>query len=49
MTFLRYPDNLISIYFLWKALPEPAHELHEQFLRERPSVLQFAKYLGIIS
>jgi hypothetical protein len=50
MTFLRHPvDNLISIYFFWKTLPEPGHELHAQFLRERPSVLDFATYPGITS
>lgn len=50
MTFLRHPvDNLISIYFYWKALPEPGHELHGRFLRERPSVLDFATYAGLTS
>ena len=50
MTFLRHPvGNLISIYSFWKALPEPGHELHAQFLRERPSVLEFATYPGITS
>jgi hypothetical protein len=41
MTFLRHPvDNLISIYFFWRALPEPGHALHARFLRERPSILR---------
>jgi hypothetical protein len=45
MTFLRHPVyNLISIYFFWKTLPKPGHELHGRFLRERPSVLEFATY-----
>lgn len=48
MTFLRHPvDNLISIYFYWKALPEAGHALHARFLRERPSILEFATYPGI--
>ncbi len=48
MTFLRHPvDNLISIYFFWRTLPEPGHELHGRFLRERPSILKFATYPGI--
>lgn len=46
MTFLRHPvDNLISIYFFWKVLPE-AHGLHARFLREQPSILGFATYPG---
>lgn len=45
MTFLRHPvDNLISIYFFWKNIPQPRHVLHGQFLRECPSILQFATY-----
>jgi SAM-dependent methyltransferase len=48
MTFLRHPvDTLISIYFFWKSLPEPGHLLHGRFLRERPSILEFAVYPGI--
>jgi hypothetical protein len=48
MTFLRHPvDNLISIYFFWKSLSEPGHALHGRFLRERPSILEFAMYPGI--
>lgn len=48
MTFLRHPvDNLISIYFYWKALPEAGHALHARFLRERPTILEFATYPGI--
>jgi hypothetical protein len=46
MTFLRHPvDNLISIYFFWKGLPV-SHGLHAQFLREQPTVLEFASYPG---
>lgn len=47
MTFIRHPvDNLISIYFFWKAFPE-THGVHAQFLRERPSILEFAMYPGL--
>jgi hypothetical protein len=46
MTFLRHPvDNLISIYFFWKVLPETPG-LHARFLREQPSILEFAMYPG---
>ena len=48
MTFLRHPvDNLISIYFFWRALPVPGHALHARFLRERPSIPEFAMYPGV--
>ena len=48
LTFLRHPvDNLLSIYFYWLDLPEPGHGVHARFLRERPSVLEFAAYPGI--
>ena len=48
MTFLRHPvDNLISIYFYWKSITTPSHDLHQRFLREQPSILDFAKYPGI--
>ena len=48
LTFLRHPvDNLFSIYFYWLDLPEPGHRVHARFLRERPSVLDFAAYPGI--
>lgn len=48
LTFLRHPvDNLLSIYFFWIDRPEPDHDLHARFLRERPSVLEFAAYPGI--
>ena len=48
LTFLRDPvDNLLSIYFYWIDLPEPGHRVHARFLRERPSVLEFAAYPGI--
>ena len=47
LTFLRHPvDNLLSIYFYWIDLP-PGHRVHARFLRERPSVLEFAAYPGI--
>jgi hypothetical protein len=45
MTFLRGPvENLISIYFFWRAYQEPTNAVHAQFLRECPSILEFAKY-----
>jgi SAM-dependent methyltransferase len=48
MTFLRHPvDNLISIYFYWKSLHVPGHDLHARFLREKPSVVDFALFQGI--
>jgi SAM-dependent methyltransferase len=49
MTFLRHPiDNLISIYFFWRNLPEElGHALHTRFLREQPSILEFAAYPGV--
>jgi SAM-dependent methyltransferase len=48
MTFLRHPvDNLISIYFYWKALSTPGHDLHARFLHEKPSIVDFALYPGI--
>ncbi len=48
LTFLRHPvDNLLSIYFYWLDLPDPTHGVHARFLRERPSVLEFAAYPGI--
>jgi SAM-dependent methyltransferase len=48
ITFLRHPvDNLISIYSYWKSLMTPGHELHGRFLRERPSIFDFAAYPGI--
>jgi hypothetical protein len=48
MTFLRHPvDNLISIYYFWKALPEVGNPVHTRFLHEHPSILEFAMYSGI--
>jgi hypothetical protein len=47
MTFLRHPvNNLISFYYFWKAIPE-SHAFHARFLREQPSILEFAMYPGI--
>jgi hypothetical protein len=44
MTFLRHPvDNLFSIYFFWKGLPV-SNGLHARFLREQPTILEFANY-----
>jgi SAM-dependent methyltransferase len=48
VTFLREPiDNLISIYFFWKSLAMPGHELHARFLEEQPSIADFALFPGI--
>ena len=48
MTFLRQPiSNLISIYYFWKDLPESNNPVHIRFLREQPSIVEFAKYQGI--
>lgn len=48
LTFVRHPvDNLISIYFFWKSLATPHHDLHARFLRENPSILEFARFPGI--
>jgi hypothetical protein len=45
VTFLREPvDNLISIYFYWRSLRKPGHELHARFLRDKPSILEFSTY-----
>jgi hypothetical protein len=45
MTFLRHPvNNLISIYFFWKSFGTARNPVHAQFLSERPSVLDFARY-----
>jgi hypothetical protein len=48
MTFLRHPvNNLYSIYFFWRNYPETDNAVHARFLRERPSILEFATYPGI--
>jgi hypothetical protein len=48
LTFLRHPvDNLISIYYYWRSLPEPGNPTHARFLRELPSIFEFALYPGI--
>jgi Sulfotransferase family len=48
VTFLREPaDNLISIYFYWSSFRQPGHDLHARFLRDQPSLLEFATYPGI--
>ena len=44
VTFLRHPvSNLISIYFFWSAVP-PLDALHQRFLDERPSIVDFARW-----
>ena len=48
LTFLRQPvDNLSSIYYYWLGLTEPGNATHARFLRERPSIFEFAAYPGI--
>jgi len=43
--FLREPvDNLISIYFFWKAMPPSGYEAHERLLREQPGIVEFSTY-----
>lgn len=45
MTFLREPvDNLIATYLFWRNYPEHGNPVHTRFLRERPSVDDFARY-----
>lgn len=44
MTFLRHPvANVISTYYFWKTIPDRSHLMHHQFLRDRPSLLAFAR------
>ncbi len=48
LTFLRHPvDNLISIYYYWLSVPEPSNAIHARFLRERPTIFEFARFAGI--
>jgi hypothetical protein len=44
-TFLRNPiENLLSIYYFWGTLPENgSNPWHSKFLREKPTVEEFAK------
>jgi hypothetical protein len=45
LTFLRHPiSNLFSIYYYWKSIPRSGVQLHERFLNEEPSIIDFAKY-----
>lgn len=44
-TFLREPvDNLLSIYYYWKNCERHGYPPHERFLRESPSVFEFAQW-----
>ena len=44
-TFLREPvDNLISIYYFWRTFPPSGFPAHERFLRDQPSIFEFATY-----
>jgi hypothetical protein len=48
LTFLRDPvENLISIYYFWRNLRMNDNPVHQRFLRERPSLIEFARYPGI--
>lgn len=47
MTFLREPvSNLLSVYNYWQSVPEHGNPVHSRFLRERPSITDFAKFPG---
>ncbi len=44
MTFLRHPvTNVISTYFFFKTMPDRGHPMHHQFLRDCPSLIEFAR------
>lgn len=44
LTFLRHPvSNIISIYLFWKRIPAQQCPLHQYFIKERLSILDFAK------
>jgi hypothetical protein len=44
-TLLREPaGNLISIFYFWRIYPPSGYPVHERFLREQPSILEFAAY-----
>jgi hypothetical protein len=44
MTFLRHPvSNLISTYFFLKTVPDRGHPMHHRFLREEPTLIDFAR------
>ena len=44
-TFLREPvDNLISIYYFWRNFPPSGYPAHERFLRDNPTIFEFATY-----
>jgi hypothetical protein len=49
ITFLREPvENLISIFFYWKTLPDVGVvAAHTRFLKEQPDVFEFAAYPGL--
>jgi hypothetical protein len=45
LTFLREPvRNLISIFYFWLEMPEVGNPVHIRFLRERPDIIEFARY-----
>lgn len=43
-TLLRHPvDNIVSIYFFWKALPPQGQPLHDYFLTRSLDILAMAR------
>lgn len=44
-TILREPvANLISIYFFWQSFPASGSGVHQRFLTEKPTLVDFAKH-----
>jgi hypothetical protein len=44
-TFLREPvENLISIYYYWRSHPTHGNPTHDLFLREQPTIVDFAAH-----
>jgi hypothetical protein len=48
MTFLRHPvTNVISTYYFLRTVPDRGHPMHHRFLREQPSLIDFARDVRI--
>jgi hypothetical protein len=48
VTILRDPvDRLISHYLFWGHLEPHGHSLHDRFLAEKPTVVEFARWPGL--